>query len=197
MKQLFYLFFISISLLLASCQQGGFSIKGSISDAQNLSVYFDKVNPVSLTNSVVAKGETNGSGNFTIVLEEPPAQGTYRIRVGAKSVYLIMNGVEKAINIKGSLKDIGTFTYDISGSDLSTEYANKIKGSLDGSVSLESLSQYATTQADPMIGMMIAMQRFSDVSFAPLHSAIAMKLLATYPTQEVTQEYVIFANGLQ
>lgn len=184
-------------VLFTSCDQDGFKINGAISDAQNLSVYFDKVNPISLTNSVIAKGETNNSGQFSIALEEAPEKGTYRVRVGAKSIYLILNGAEQKIDINGTLKDISTYNYTVDGSPLSRLYATQLKASLNGSTSLEALSQYITTEADPLVAMMIASQRFNDVSFAPIHASIGQRLREAYPENEVTTEYIAYVNTLQ
>jgi len=187
----------TLLITLSSCQQGGFHISGKISDAQNLSVYFDKVNAITNTNSVVAKSETNGNGSFDLGLEEAPAQGTYRVRVGAKSIYLILDGTETGIDVAGELADISKFTYQVNGSPLSKDYADKIKQSLNGSMKIADLSNYITTQADPMVAMMIAAQRYGDVNFAAVHNAVSKRLTAAYPNQAVATEYAQYANNVQ
>jgi len=197
MKHFTFFVLLASTLFLASCEQGGFKISGSVPDAQNLSVYFDKVNPISNTNSVIAKGLADNSGNFSFKLEEAPAKGTYRVRIGAKSVFLILDGAEQAISIEGALSDISSYNYNISGSPLSELYASKIKDNLSGALKSTDLYQYLAHEADPLVAMIIGTQRFSDVSFAPLHGTISQKITAAYPDDAMTQEYAAYTNGLQ
>lgn len=188
---------ITLSILVSSCAPEGFTISGSIPDAQNLSIYFDKVNPISNTNSVIAKDQTDASGHFSLVLEENPVKGAYRVRIGARSVYLILNGEESSIDIQGSLGDISSFKHTVSGAPLTEEYIQKIKGSLDGTIKITDLATYLSQTADPLIAMMIASQRFGDASFAPIHQSISQRAQAANPNDQLTKDYVNFAAGLQ
>ena len=197
MKYLTSLIAALLLIIFAACDSGGYKVSGVISDAQNLSVYFDKVNPISKSNSVIAKGETNSSGKFSIPLEAAPERGTYRVRIGAKSIYLILNGEEQSIDVQGNLTDISTFNYEVEGAPLSKLYASQMKASLNGSTSLESLSQYIINEADPMVAMMIASQRFGDVSFAPIHGSIGQKMRDAFPNNDITSEYIAYVNTLQ
>lgn len=197
MRSVLLFIVISISILASSCAPKGFTIKGSIPDAQNLSIYFDKVNPISNTNSVIAKEQTNASGQFSIVLDENPAKGTYRVRIGARSVFLILNGDEASIDIQGSLADISSFKHSVKGAPLTEEYVSKIGGSLDGSLKITDLATYLSQTADPLIAMMIGTQRFGDATFAPIHQAISQRAQAANPNDQLTKDYVNFAAGLQ
>lgn len=196
MKQLSYVLLLAVVLLTSSCQQGAFNINGAISDAQNLSVYFDKVEPISNTNSIVARGTADASGNFSISLEEKPTVGTYRVRIGAKSVFLILNGTETDIDISGTLSDISKFTYGLTGSPLSEAYTAKIKDNINGSLPLASLKTYVQNEADPLVAMMIGTQRFTQMTEAPLHENISKKLTAAYPDLDVSPQYEGFAASM-
>ena len=187
----------TLIVTLSSCEQGGFHIKGKISDASDLSVYFDKVNAITNTTSVLSKSETNGSGSFDITLENAPHSGTYRVRVGAKSIYLILDGSETSIDVSGQLADISKYNYSISGSPLSQAYASKIGKSLKGEIKVSELTSYITTEAEPLVGMMIAAQRFGDISFANVHTAVSQRLTAAYPNQSFSTEYAQFATNIQ
>ena len=195
-KNLYSLIFL-LSIILCACAPEGFNISGTISDAQNLTVYFDKVNPITNTNSVLAKSETNGSGKFRINLENTPAKGPYRIRIGAKSIYLVLNGDEESLDVAGALGDIANFNYQVSGSVLSEEYTGRLKTYLGGQTNVLDLSKYLTEEADPLLAMMIGAQRFGDVSFAPVHGIISRKMQTSYPDEAITKDYSRFAAGLQ
>lgn len=184
-------------LVLSSCQQGGFHIDGVVSDAANLSVYFDQVNPITNTNSVVAKTETNSSGSFVIQLEQAPAQGIYRIRVGAKSVYLILDGQETNITVNTSLQGISNYDYTVSGSPHSETYGNKIRSYLREETSITELQQYVAIEADPLIAAVIGVQRFGSPTFAPLHQSIGQKLMASYPESPLAKDYANYSSMMQ
>ncbi len=197
MKQYLLLITIALSIIVSSCAPEGFTIKGSIPDAQNLSVYFDKVNPITSTNSVVAKSQTNGNGQFSLILEESPAGGAYRVRIGAKSIYLVLSGSEQTIEINGSLQDVTYFNHSITGSPLSEDYTSKIRNSINGTTPVADLATYLSSQADPMVAMMIGAQRFGDISFSPLHQSISQRLQASYPNEQITKDYSTFAASVQ
>ena len=109
-------------VLLMSCAEEGYKIKGKIANASDLSVYFDKVDLFENANSVVARGETDGSGSFSIPMEVAPDAGTYRIRVGAKSAYLILDGTETGVKVDGDLNTLASFGYSVEGSPSSSAY---------------------------------------------------------------------------
>ena len=184
-------------MITSSCQKGAFNINGSISDAQNLSVYFDKVEPISNTNSIIARGTADASGDFSLSLEEKPSVGTYRVRIGAKSVFMILDGSETNIDISGSLSDISKFAYNITGSALTEAYTSKIKDNISGSLPLADLKSYVQKDADPLVAMMISTQRFTQMTEAPLHENISKRLKASYPDLDVTSEYEGFALAMK
>lgn len=195
-----YRFFVALLVIgfsFTSCEKGGFNIDGVVSDATNLSVYFDKVNPITNTNSVVAKTETNASGKFNLNLETPPAEGIYRVRVGAKSIYILLAENETKINLNGSLKDISNFNYTIEGSTLSKIFADKVGSYLNQETTIQDLQKYITTDADPMVAALIGLQRFGSPSFAPLHQAIGQKLNSTYPDSDLAKGYVAYSSSMQ
>lgn len=197
MKQLSYVIFLAVIFLATSCQKGAFNINGAVSDAQNLSVYFDKVEPISNTNSIVARGTADANGKFSIALEEKPSVGTYRVRIGAKSVFLILDGTETDIDISGTLSDISKFSYSVTGSALTETYTAKIKDNLNGALPLKDLKTYVQNDADPLVAMMIGTQRFTQVTEAPLHESISKRLGASYPDLDVTPQYEGFAMAMK
>ena len=196
-SRIYYALIFASLIAFASCDQGGFNIKGTVSDASNLSVYFDKVNPISNTNSVVAKTDANGSGTYQLHLEEAPASGIYRVRVGAKSTYLILDGSETEININGTLKDITSFNYTVTGSPKSEEFASRINSYVMGTTKIQDLAKYVTDEADPQVAMLMGVQRFGTPTFAPLHQAVAQRLNTQLPNDPLTKEYIAYASGMQ
>ena len=197
MRKVLYTVVVALAIIFSSCAPKGFVIEGDISDAPNLTVYFDKVNPITNTNSVIARSQTNNGGNFSLTLEEPPTSGLYRVRLGAQSMYLVLDGQEEGINVSGQLAEITAFRHNVVGSSLTHEYNTKMQSYLSGSIPVADLSNYLTSEADPMVALLIGMQRFGNVTFSPLHATISQRLKESYPNEALTADHSTFAVGLQ
>ena len=193
-------FAIAISALLfclSSCTDNGYKISGTIANASNLTVYFDQVDLIENANSVIAKGETNDRGAFSIPMETPPSAGTYRIRVGAKSAYLVLDGTEESIAIDGDLTTLSKFDYDVEGSLVSAAYLDKMKAYVNGQENIQSLQEYILNDADGPTSMIMALQLFGgSVEFAELHMAVSNKLNQNYADSDFATKYNSFAQAM-
>ena len=176
MSRISLLFTFLATVSLFSCKQSPFEITGNISDAGELSVYFDQVEPLQSSNSIVARGTADSNGKFSIPMEVAPEAGLYRLRVGAKSIYLPLDGSEKNINLSGSLKDVSTFNYSISGAALAEDYATQMNKRVTGQTDSKGLSEYLSSTANPLVGVLIASQLYRSPTDAPLHSMVSDKL---------------------
>ena len=199
MKQVFTsLLSLLFLICLVSCEEEGLAVKGTITNASSLPVYFDKINPLSRTNNVVARGETNASGQFTLPLEFAPQPGIYRVRIGAKSAYLIYNGQESTVTIKGDLNTLANFDYEVEGSPLSQKYTDKLRKYFKGEVKIPELISYVENEADGMEALMAGIQIFAgNTEFAEVHQKISQKLKRTYPDLQITIDYAQFADAVQ
>lgn len=197
MKYLSLVLFALLITLSISCEEQGYVVKGQIANAANLSVYFDKVDPLENVNSVVAKGETNGSGSFNLPLEVAPESGIYRVRLGAKSAYLILDGTETGIAINGDVNTLSKFQYDVTGSQSTTNYVSKMKSYIAGEVKIDKLQEYVINEAKGTEAMMLAVQLFGGTpEFAQLHLKVSEKLKQSNPDAEYTKQYATFADAM-
>ena len=199
MKPLFTSLFCFLLLIcLVSCEEEGLAIKGTIANATNLPVYFDRINPLSRTNNVVARGETDAGGKFRLPLEFPPSTGIYRVRIGAKSAYLILDGQETTVTINGDLNTLATFDYTVEGSQLSKKYTNKLRQYYQGEIKIPELISYVENEADGLESLLAGIQIFSgSTEFAGLHQTISNKLKQSYPDQQITADYASYAAAMQ
>lgn len=182
------------ALAFTGCEQSPFEVTGDFLDAKDLSVYFDRVEPLEGTNSIVARSTADGSGKFSIPMEEVPSAGLYRLRVGAKSVYLPLDGSETKIDVSGSLKDLATFDYNITGADLAKDYASQMKRRVSGEIGGKELSEYLSSAANPLVGVLIATQLYRSPTDAPMHAMVSDKLNQTYPDMALAKDYQAFAK---
>ncbi len=189
--------FLSAVVLVSSCAEESYKIKGKIANASDLSIYFDKVDLFENANSVVAKGETDGSGSFSIPMEVAPEAGTYRVRVGAKSAYLILDGTETGIKIDGDLNTLASFGYSVEGSTSSSAYVNKMKSYVNGETDVKSLQDFVLNEAEGPIAMMMALQLFGgSVEFADLHMQVSKKLNSSHSGEDFAAQYNTFAQAM-
>ena len=109
-----------------ACNGQSHAIKGTIANAANLQVGFDLAH---FDRSTVALGKTtcDAKGNFEIKLDKPFEEGLYRLSIGAKKLYFILNGKEKVIDVKSDLNTLDRMDVTVSGSETFTCYADIIK----------------------------------------------------------------------
>lgn len=198
MRLFTYVFLLATAALFYSCGEKGYTISGKIANAADMTVYFDKVQPLENVNSVVAKGETNGSGSFSISMETPPPAGTYRLRAGGKSAFLVLDGSETSISVNGDVSTLGEFAYTVDGSAASTEYVKKMQQYVSGNMGIDAMKSYLSNEAKGPTAMMIALQLFGgSPDFANVHETVSNRLMQTNPNEAFTKEYAGFAQAMK
>ncbi|MBC7774901.1 MAG: TlpA family protein disulfide reductase [Phycisphaerae bacterium] len=128
LKSLFLLLLLPTFAVTNACdnQFNGSGIKGTVEGASNLQVTLERAN---FDRSSVSLGRStcNGDGAFEIQLEKPWEEGLYRLKIGAKQIYFIIDGKEKVIEITGELSTIDKMDIQIAGSETMKCYAGIIK----------------------------------------------------------------------
>ena len=112
MKIKLYLIVLVI-FTLASCGKKGFYIDGSFTNAENINVYFDKVDANTGTNEVMTRTESDGSGNFELNFEQVPEPGIYRVRLGIQQAMIVIEENQTPISLSGDLNGMRTFQYKV------------------------------------------------------------------------------------
>jgi len=187
---------LCVGILLISCggTPKGTNVTGTISDAANMSIYFDRVG-VDNTNEILMNTKSSSSGSFEFNFPEGISTGIYRVRAGAKSAELILNGTEKAINVEGDLKSFGDLTYEVSGAPLTKEYLDLIKSFTNKELNTNQLTEKTINELDPLIGYMVSSKIFRmRPEFLNVHKAVAQKLKQEYPEEKLSQ---VFEAGVQ
>ena len=193
-----YFFLITIAtLVFASCGGGAFEIQGDIAGANGVGVYFDEFNFISSESMTVEKGETSASGKFKISLEEHPGKGYYRIRLGAKSAYLVLDGSETKINISGDLAEFSKFAYKVTGAGQTETFLNKMNGFATRTEKVADIQSYIQNEAPAEVALPIALMLFGgSVEFSPLHTELSQKIKEAMPDNPMTGEYLTLAEGM-
>lgn len=187
-------------MVLASCgsqPSGALNVGGTITGADNLTIYIDKVGTDN-TNESLLNTKADGGGKFQFSFPTALEAGNYRVRAGAKSVDLLLKGDEKNIQIESTLEGLSSFDYKITGSALSSEFGNVVKGYVDKSIKTDKLRKMAENEVDPLVAYGIATKLFRmRPEFASLHQKVAERMAVAYPALPITAKYEASAKALK
>jgi thiol-disulfide isomerase/thioredoxin len=125
-----FLFMLPLLAAFFACQSQGSSLKGTIDGAANLQVTLEQAH-FDRSNVPLGKGMCDGSGNFTIERKEGFPEGFYRLTIGAKRLYFVLDGKDKSINIKGALADFDRMNVTVTGSETFACYVKIIKEAME------------------------------------------------------------------
>lgn len=120
-----FLFLLILPLMVAcgaSMKNDGLTIEGKITDAANLKLYFDKYNISTRSSTILGTSEIDGKGNFKLHFEKELPGGIYRIRIGAQKTLFILDGNESEITINGTLDELKSVQYSVTGSKVMQEF---------------------------------------------------------------------------
>ena len=183
------LFLFTLIALMQSCGSSGLNVKGTMSGAENLSVYFDKVG---LDNTVESMANTTAgtNGEFAMGVGGELEPGIYRVRFGAKSVNLVLDGSESNVTLSGTLNNLTKFDYTVDGSPLSAEYQTKVNQMMNRKIDLETMTAYMQNDANPMVSALMAQKVFSlQPSMNTIYASISDKLAVQYPNTKVALSF--------
>ena len=187
----FILLGLGILLTITACQDpnsGKPTISGSVSDAQDLQVFFDKV--LLKTTQVIEKAAIGPDGKFKMELEQPWGPGIYRIRVGSQRAFFFLDGTERHLVINTSLNQIGEHDFVIEGSKAATEMLtnmNKIRKREIGPKEIPGLIEGADNALAAMHYAMLGLQPNMD-NIGTLRK-VNERLKAEYPESEYATLY--------
>ncbi len=90
--------------IFGGCKPNGYTVSGTFDGAASLSatleqMYFNNTTPP----TQLGKASCDGSGHFKIEEKEALKAGIYRLTLGAKRLYFILDGSESALEFKGNV----------------------------------------------------------------------------------------------
>lgn len=150
------LFLLALPLLSlqSACQNNGYFFKGNITGANNLQVTLEQAH-FDQTTLAIGRVACDANGNFKIESKKPWAEGLYRLTIGAKALYFMLDGKEKTVEIKGNLADIDRMNIEVKGSPTFKCYVDLI-----ASLSTSPIADANAAKAFPEKGCTPLMQAF-------------------------------------
>ena len=191
----FILSFFTATLFVFSACSGtdkGYSLKGNIKNAENLQVVLELAH---FDRSTVALGKAaiDASGNFTISQEKPWEEGLYRLAIGAKRIYFMLDGKENEITINADLANIEKMGFEIQGSETFQCYANLI-GELittGGQLQPDQAKAMVAKACNPMMRAFMGLQLYgaSPAAFMTELKQAGTDLAAYAPNSKFSSDY--------
>jgi peroxiredoxin len=123
----FLLFLLPAIAFFSACEQtGGHALKGTISNAANLQVSLDQAH-FDRSSVPVGKGACDANGTFEIKLEKPFEEGLYRLNIGTKRLFFMLDGKESVVNLTTDLNTMDRMEVKVEGSETFTCYSDIIR----------------------------------------------------------------------
>ena len=124
----FLLLLMPLLAFNTACQnQNVYAFKGAVPGAGNLQVTLEQAH-FDRSSIAIGKAACDADGNFKIDSKTPWAEGLYRLTIGAKRLYFMLDGKEKKIEIKGPLATLDRLELEVKGSPTFKCYADVIGG---------------------------------------------------------------------
>ena len=199
-KSILVLFVLPAFAVLYACNgQGGHVIKGNISGAANLQVLLEQSH-FDRSNTALGKATCDGAGNFEIKSEKPWEQGLYRVTIGAKRLFFILDGKEGVVDIKGDINTIDRLEVEVKGSETFTCYANIVKDAFKNQFKTPEDAKAAIAKGCNPFMKAILTSSFlgnSAASFVPEFKQASTDLNAYMPGTKYATDYANMVTQLQ
>lgn len=176
-----------IILGFLSCQQTKMPhIGGTILNTSETKAFLAKRNMSSGLEAV--SDVPMAKGKFDFKFEAPLDAGLYRIRIGSRGVDVVLTGDETDISINGDYNSLQKYEYTVEGSPISEEYKNTLKGLVDRSVTMESITAKMNTM-DPLLAAALKMNLapVDPSEYAELQ-ALSKRLNDKYPNSGIASD---------
>jgi len=188
-----------MSMLACQTNPKGLTIQGDIEGAENLQVFIDHV-VIGKANSVLAREQIGGNGQFAVNFEEGLEPGIYNVRIGAKRVSLAIEDGETTgtISIQGDLNTLQNYDVTVEGSPVSQELANIMQKLNAREMNAQQVADFIDQSEYPMMASYVAYRALgTNGKYLDTQRKAQAKLAQKYPNSEVTTEYDKFIQVAQ
>lgn len=172
----------------------GGTIKGKLTNAENLKVFIEKSNMTG-SNEIIGVAEIDGSGNFSVPMPQGLEAGIYRMRIGVQKMYLIFSGNESTVNVTGDVANFKKYGLKVSGSDASSEFFTMMSGFAAQTPTAEAAKTKLSAAKNPLVSAWAAYMMFPNQGGIPsiqakhaVQKPALAKMQAQFPTANITKE---------
>ena len=192
---------LALAMVLTQCTSDvkGTVVSGTIQNAANLQAFLDKVAVgQNSANSIIAKTEIDGSGNYKLEIPEGVDAGIYRIRVGAKKMNLVFDGTEKQVTVNGDLNTLNRYEATVEGSAASEAYLNAVKKLVNREMKANDVAEFVKDTDNALVGMFVAYQALGPSGqYLDTHKEALKRLTEQYPNLNVNNDYKNYISTVE
>jgi peroxiredoxin len=198
----FAFFFVSVALIAAcGATQKGATLSGTINGAANMQILLEQFH-FDGKNKAIGKAQADASGAFSINDPVGFEKGMYRIGVGAKQVFFLLDGTEKGIKFSGDINTFQQMDVKFEGSEAADCYVRKVKelSALQGQPFTPEMAKEKIANAcNPLMGALMTSQFFgqSAAGFLPEFKLAAEKLANYMPNSKYATDYAAQIKQLE
>ena len=176
----------------------GTVIEGNIQNAPGqMQAFLDQV-MIGKASNILAKVDLDANGHFEFQFPEGLQAGIYQLRLGAKSINLVLDGTEKKIEVSGDLSTIQTYQVSIKGSKDSQALAGIMSKLFAQQASAQDISNFVDTVSNPVLGAFVSYRALGpNGQFIDTQKKALQKLSAKDPNGEMVQEYSNFITAVE
>jgi peroxiredoxin len=197
-KYLFHLLIVSAIAFvsgLLSCGNSvttGASLTGIVTGANNMQVLMEQFH-FDGAGRAIGKATADASGKFVITDPVAFEKGIYKIAIGAKQMFFILDGTEKAVKFTADLNTLQTMDIQIEGSESMTCYANQIKqlATHQGQFTPEMAKQKVESSCNALMGAFMTTQFYGQnaANFLPEFKLAKEKLDLFMPSSKYATDF--------
>lgn len=174
------------------------TIEGTISNGANLKIFFDQYDVVNRSSQIIRDASINGKGEFKIYMEEKPAEGIYRFRIGSVASLFILDGSENKIKINGTLDEIKQISYDIEGSRVMKEFTDLMREFKDNPPTVNQITEKIKSLENPYVKGVVTQSMLSSPSdYLDLYEQVNKDIQNSNAAQSFKDSYQSFFNTAQ
>ena len=200
MKNLTLGLFLLTLISMAACgaiASKGQTVSGTIADAPNMKVYLDKMAPNS-NGVILLQADSDANGDFSLKAEDGLLPGIYRLRIGANSVYLVLEDMSAKVTVTGTLDGMKYHDLQVNGSESAKDFMGAMNLLSTGKLTAADVQDYINNTPYPMAGMQMAMNAFGNrPEFVGIHKTALALLAKKYPTHELVAQYTQLVTMLE
>lgn len=199
MKNFVLIAIVGLSALIIGCSPEaptGTTISGVIQDGGKMKVFLDKTKIPNST-MILSQVDTDDDGAFALDFAEKLEAGVYRLRIGPKKAFLIMDGTEGNVVINASMNTLDKYDMIIDGSESSKTFAEAMSKVVTRKMQVAEIQSFAKETDNALVGMQFAITTIGRSDFAATHTEVSKKVNTQYPDSEYAKDYAKYASQLQ
>src|SRR5690606_18172263 len=157
----------------------------------------DKMAPNS-NGIILLQTDSDANGDFSFKAEDGLLPGVYRLRIGASSVYLVLEDIAAKVTVTGTLDGMKYHDMQVSGSESAKDFMGAMNLLSTGKLTAADVQDYINNTPYPMAGMQMALNAFGNrPEFAGVHKTALALLAKKYPTHELVAQYTQLVTTLE